>query len=487
MRDYRKFYIDGQWVDPLVADEKEVINPATMEPAGVVSKGSEADTDAAVAAAKKALETWSNSSREERIAVLQKAMAIYAERTEDVALAVTEQMGAPFHALSQPFQSQLPLATFQIILKILENFEFEKPNGPSTIVHDPVGVCALITPWNWPAHQVVGKVVPAIAAGCTMVLKPALLAPFDAYILAEVLHEAGLPAGVFNLVNGDGSVVGNHLSSHPDVNLVSFTGSTRAGKMVYEAGADTMKRLALELGGKSPNILLEDADMAQAVTQGVKAVMLNTGQTCNAPTRMLVHESKLAEAEEIAKQVCSALVVGDPMDPETIIGPAANHAQYNTVINMIETGIQDGAKLVCGGPEMPDGLECGCYIKPTVFTTDNNMHIAREEIFGPVLCIIPYKDEEEAISMANDSPYGLSAYVHSSDFERARKVARRLQAGQVYINGAMQDLQSPYGGYKMSGIGREYGLYGFEEYLEIKAVVNDAPDRATEEHQLMFF
>ncbi len=487
MRDYRKFYIDGQWVDPVVASDREVFNPATMEPVGVISMGSEADVNAAVAAANRAFERWSTTTREERIAILEKAMAIYAERSEEVALAITEEMGTPYHNVAKPYQSQMPLAHFQIMLNILKDFEFEKKHGPTTIAHDPVGVCALVTPWNWPAHQVVGKVAPALAAGCTMVLKPSELAPFDSHILAEVLHDAGVPAGVFNLVNGDGPGVGAPLTSHPDVQLSSFTGSTRAGKMIYQSGAETMKRLALELGGKSPNIILEDADFQQAIVQGLKAVMTNSGQNCSAPTRMLVPEARLAEAEEIAKQFVDALVIGDPMDPETMIGPVANHAQYNRVRHMIQTGIQEGAKLVCGGPELPEGIECGCFIKPTVFTTDNNMSIAREEIFGPVVCIIPFGDEEEAVRIANDTEYGLAAYIHGGDFERTRKLARRLKAGNVYINGAMQDMTAPYGGYKMSGLGREYGQYGFEEFLELKAVVNDAPDRATEQHPVQFY
>ena len=479
MRDCRKFYIDGQWVDPAQPNDHEVMNPATMEPAGVVSLGSEADVNAAGAAARSAFDSWSATSREERIAILEKAMGLYVERAEDVAATITDEMGAPLEAVSKPLQSQVPIGHFANTLEVLRNYEFEEALGSTTVVKDPVGVCALVTPWNWPAHQVASKVAPALAAGCTMVLKPSEFTPFDSHLLAEILHEAGVPAGVFNLVVGDGPGVGAPLTSHPTVDLASFTGSTRAGQMIYEGGAKTMKRLSLELGGKSPNIILEDADLQAAVTHGIQALMLNSGQNCSSPSRMLVPASKLGEVEEIAREVVAAIVVGDPLSPETTMGPVANKPHFNRVRGYIDSGGKEGAKLVCGGPELPKGIDRGCFVKPTIFSSvDNNMKIAQEEIFGPVLCMIPYADEEEAIRIAHDTIYGLAAYVFGGDQERLRKLARRLRAGNVHINGAMQDIKAPFGGYKMSGIGRELGIHGFEEFLEIKAVLNDQPSKA---------
>jgi acyl-CoA reductase-like NAD-dependent aldehyde dehydrogenase len=479
MFDRRKFYIDGQWVDPAQANDHEVMNPATMEPAGVVTLGSEADVNAAVAAARRAFDSWSVTSREERMAILEKAIGLYMERSEEVAKTITSEMGAPLEAVSKPLQSQVPIGHFANTLEVLKNYEFEEPLGATTVVRDPAGVCALVTPWNWPAHQVASKVAPALAAGCTMVLKPSEFTPFDAHILAEILHDAGVPAGVFNLVVGDGPSVGAKLTSHPEIDLASFTGSTRAGQMIYESGAKTMKRLSLELGGKSPNIILEDADLQAAITHGIQALMLNSGQNCSSPSRMLVPASKIGEIEEIAREIAGAIVVGDPLDPATTMGPVANKPHFNRVRGYIESGSKGGAKLVCGGPELPPGIDRGCFVKPTVFSrVDNNMTIAQEEIFGPVLCIIPYKDEDEAIRIAHDTIYGLAAYVFGSDMDRLRKLARRLRAGNVHINGAMQDIRAPFGGYKMSGLGRELGVHGFEEFLEIKAVLNDQPSKA---------
>jgi acyl-CoA reductase-like NAD-dependent aldehyde dehydrogenase len=474
MRDYRKFYIDGQWVDPVKPLEQKVMNPATDEPAGVISLGSAADVDAAVAAAKRAFESWSTTSREERVALLEKIIAVYQTRMGDVAEAITDEMGAPLEAISKPLQSALPIWHFQTVVDILKNYHFEEQMGTTSIVHEPVGVCALITPWNWPANQIACKVAPALAAGCTMVLKPSEVAPFDGYILAEVLDEAGVPAGVFNLVNGDGPGVGSPLTSHPDIDMVSFTGSTRAGQMITKASAETIKKLSLELGGKSANIILDDADFEAAVTEGVMTMMRNSGQSCNAPSRMLVPASRLAEVEEIAARAAASIVVGDPRNPETTMGPVASKPHYEKVVGMIRDGIAEGAKLVCGGPDRPEGLDKGCFIKPTVFSGVNNqMSIAREEIFGPVLCIIPYKDEEDAVRIANDTPYGLSGYVSGSDLGRARKVARRLRTGNVHLNGAMPDPKAPFGGYKQSGVGREWGEHGFQEFLEVKAVMGD--------------
>ena len=476
MRDYRKFYIDGQWVAPAQPAELQVINPATDEPAGVISLGSAADVDAAVAAARRAFQGWSASSREERIAVLEKIIAIYQNRMDDMARAITEEMGAPLDAVARPLQAALPLWHFSTALDVLKNFAFEESLGTTTVVREPIGVCALITPWNWPANQVACKVAPALAAGCTMVLKPSEVAPFDAHVLAEILDEAGVPPGVFNLVDGDGPGVGAPLTAHPEVDFVSFTGSTRAGQLISKAAADTIKKLALELGGKSANIILDDADFEAAISEGVQTMMRNSGQSCNAPSRMLVPAARLGEVEEIARRTADAIVVGDPLDPATTMGPLASRAHFDKVQGMIETGLAEGAKLVCGGPGRPPGLDRGCYTRPTVFSqVDNQMTIAREEIFGPVLCIIPYGDEEEAVRIANDSPYGLSGYVTGGDLERVRKVARRLRTGNVHRNGAMPDPLAPFGGYKQSGVGREWGQHGFEEFLEVKAVMGDNP------------
>jgi acyl-CoA reductase-like NAD-dependent aldehyde dehydrogenase len=479
MRDYRKFYIDGQWVDPVTPAECEVINPATEEPAGVISMGSAADVDAAVAAARRAFDSWSQSTKEERIALLEKICSVYQTRMEDMAKAITEEMGAPLEAVSKPLQSAAPLWHFSTALEVLKNYAFEETQGSTTIVHEPAGVCALITPWNWPANQVACKVAPALAAGCTMVLKPSEVAPFDAHVLAEVLDEAGVPPGVFNLVDGDGPGVGAPLTAHPDVDLVSFTGSTRAGQQISRAAADTIKRVALELGGKSANIILDDADFEAAITDAVQTMMRNSGQSCNAPSRLLVPAGRLEEVEAIARRVGESITVGDPMDPATQMGPVASGPHFAKVQGLIETGISEGAKVVCGGPGRPEGLDRGYFTRPTIFSGVNNqMVIAREEIFGPVLCIIPYQDEEDAIRIANDTPYGLSGYVTAGDIEEARKVARRLRTGNVHVNGAGPDPAAPFGGYKQSGVGREWGKHGFEEFLEVKAVMGDNPAAA---------
>ena len=476
MRDYRKFYIGGRWVDPAQPAELEVINPATEEPVGVISLGSAIDVDHAVAAAKGAFESWSRSSRDERIALLERIIAGYQTRTDDLAIAITEEMGAPLETVSKPLQSQLPIWHFSTTLEVLRNYPFEETMASTSIVHEPVGVCALITPWNWPANQVACKVAPALAAGCTMVLKPSEVAPFDSHILAEILDEAGVPPGVFNLIDGDGPGVGGPLTSHPDVDMVSFTGSTRAGQMITKAAAETIKKLSLELGGKSANIILDDADFEAAVTEGVLTMMRNSGQSCNAPSRMLVPAARLGEVEAIARKAAESVKVGDPQSATTTMGPVASKPHFQKVQGMIEAGIREGAKLICGGPGLPEGLDHGCYTRPTVFSEVNNdMTIAREEIFGPVLCIIPYSDEEEAIRIANDTPYGLSGYVSGSDLERARRVARRLRTGNVHLNGAMPDPNAPFGGYKQSGMGREWGKHGFEEFLEVKAVMGDNP------------
>jgi len=471
MRDYRKFYIDGQWVEPTQAKTLDVVNPATEQAVGTISLGSAADVDKAVAAARRAFETYSQSTREERMALLGKIIEVYKRRIPDLAQAISEEMGAPMKTVALPLQAPSGLGHFMVALGVLKDFEFEKLQGTTGIVREPVGVCGLITPWNWPANQIACKVAPALAAGCTMVLKPSELAPFSAHIIAEILHEAGVPKGVFNLVDGDGPTVGAAISSHPGVDMVSFTGSTRAGILVDKAAADTVKKVALELGGKSPNIILEGAPLPDAVGHGVMVMMNNTGQSCNAPSRMLVPRKHLAEVEAIAKAVAAQVVVGDPADPRTAMGPQANQNQWRRAQGLIEKGIQEGAKVVCGGAGRPDGLTKGFYTKPTIFSdVRNDMTIAREEVFGPVLCILPYDTVEDAIRIANDTPYGLSAYVFGPDAASARKVGSRIRAGNVHINGASLDVCGSFGGYKQSGLGREWGAFGFEEFLETKSV-----------------
>jgi acyl-CoA reductase-like NAD-dependent aldehyde dehydrogenase len=438
---------------------------------GTISLGTAADVDKAVAAARRAFETYSQTSREQRIALLEKIIEIYQQRLADLASAISEEMGAPLEKVAIPLQSPSGPGHFMIALGVLKDFEFEKLQGTTCLVREPVGVCGLITPWNWPANQIACKVAPALATGCTMILKPSELAPCSAHIIAEILHEAGVPKGVFNLVDGEGSTVGASISAHEGVDMVSFTGSTRAGVLVDKAAADTVKRVALELGGKSPNIILEGAPLPEAVGHGVLVMMNNTGQSCNAPSRMLVPRAHLVEVEAIAAAVASQLVVGDPADSSTDLGPQANRNQWLRVQRMIETGIQEGAKILCGGAGRPDGLKTGFYSKPTIFSNvRNDMTIAREEIFGPVLCILPYETEDEAIRIANDTPYGLSAYVYGATTEKARSIASRIRAGNVHINGASLDMCGSFGGYKQSGLGREWGAFGFEEFLETKSV-----------------
>ncbi|MFL6600948.1 MAG: aldehyde dehydrogenase family protein [Steroidobacteraceae bacterium] len=469
--EYRKFYIDGQWVDPAARNDFDVINPATEEPAGVISMGSAADVDRAVAAARRAFDTFSQTTREERRALLQNILTVYKKRYAEVANAIRDEMGAPAK-LANGSQAGIGVGHISAMLDVLETFEFEERRGSTRLVLEPVGVCALITPWNWPMNQVAAKVVPALAAGCTMVLKPSEFAPFSAIIWAEVLHEAGVPKGVFNLVNGTGIEVGAALAAHPDVDMVSFTGSTRAGTEVARLAAATVKRVHQELGGKSPNILLDDADFARAVKASVRHVFENSGQSCNAPTRMLVPANRLAEVEALARQVAEKVTVGDPTAQETEIGPVVSRLQFERVEGYISKGIAEGAKLVIGGEGRPQGLSKGYYVRPTIFSNVNNdMVIAREEIFGPVLAILPYRDEEEAIRIANDTPYGLAAYVWSKDVAHASRVGRRIRAGRVTINGAAGDMNTPFGGFKKSGNGREWGEHGLRDFLEVKAVL----------------
>ncbi len=470
MREYLQFYINGEWVDPITPKAHEVINPATEEVCAHISLGSEADVDRAVAAARKAFETWGYSSREERIAVLESCVATYENYYNDMADAIREEMGAP-KTLAVSAQAHAGLGHLQEALRVLREFKFEEDLGEHRVFKEPIGVCGLITPWNWPVNQIGCKVAPALAVGCTMILKPSEVAPLSGYLFAKIMHEAGVPAGVFNLVNGDGPTVGAALSRHPGVDMMSFTGSTRAGSLVAQNAAPTVKRVTQELGGKSPNIILDDADLDAAVTRGVLHMYTNTGQSCNAPSRMLVPRARLAEAEAIAAGVSAKVVVGDPANEATTMGPVVSELQYNKIQGLIEKGIAEGAKLVCGGPGRPEGIDKGYFVRPTVFSEANNeMTIAREEIFGPVLVMIPYDSEDEAIRVANDTPYGLAGYVQSGDIEHARRVASRIRAGNVHINGASGGYNVPFGGYKQSGNGREWGAHGFTDFLEIKAV-----------------
>jgi aldehyde dehydrogenase (NAD+) len=445
--------------------------------AGRISMGSAADVDRAVKAARKAFATYSQTTREERIALLEKIIAEYQKRYADMAAAITEEMGAPA-ALAQKAQAAMGIGHLQTALGVLKNYHFEEPRGTTLIVKEPIGVCGFITPWNWPVNQIACKVAPALAVGCTMVLKPSEIAPFSAQIWTEILHAAGVPKGVFNLVNGDGPTVGAAISSHPEVDMVSFTGSTRAGIEVARNAAPTVKRVHQELGGKSPNIILEDADFKFAVKAGVRSVMNNSGQSCNAPTRMLVPSKRMAEAIAIAKETAEGTTVGDPNSGATL-GPVISANQWSKIQGLIKKGIEEGATLVAGGPGKPAGLDKGYYVKPTVFANvTNQMTVAREEIFGPVLVMIPYDTVDQAVEIANDTEYGLAAYVSGKDELATRKVAARLRAGQVNINSAPGDLMAPFGGFKQSGNGREWGDHAFAEFLETKAVLGYAQKTA---------
>ncbi len=469
--DNRQFYIDGAWVDPVDAREFDVINPATETVAGVISMGSAPDVDRAVTAARRAFDGYSQSTPAERLALLERVLACYKARYDDIAHAISTEMGAPM-TLAKGSQARIGVGHISAMIEVLKTFEFEELRGNVRLVQEPVGVCALITPWNWPMNQVAAKVVPALAAGCTMVLKPSEYAPLSAYLWAQVMHEAGVPPGVFNLINGDGAQVGAPLASHREVDMVSFTGSTRAGTEVARSAAASVKRVHQELGGKSPNVLLDDADFERAVKLSVLHVFQNSGQSCNAPTRMLVPLSRMADVESIARRVAAEVVVGDPTLASTTVGPVVSKLQYDRVEHFIEKGIAEGARLVVGGTGRPAGLSQGYFVKPTIFSdVRNDMTIAREEIFGPVLCILPYETEADAIAIANDTPYGLAAYVWSGDNARARRVGNRIRAGQVALNGASGDMKTPFGGFKMSGNGREYGEFGLRDFLEVKAVI----------------
>jgi aldehyde dehydrogenase (NAD+) len=465
-----QFYIDGKWVDPVEPRTLDVINPATEEVYGRISLGSAADVDIAVAAAKRAFESFSVTTREQRMQLLQSILDVYARRHDEVAEAIMDEMGAPW-GLAKNAQAASGPQHLKAALKALKDYEFEERIGTTLVVKEPIGVCGLITPWNWPINQIAVKVAPALAAGCTMVLKPSEIAPFDAIIFAEILHEAGVPPGVFNLINGDGPGVGSALSGHPGIAMVSFTGSTRAGVLVAQNAAPTVKRVAQELGGKSANILLDDADFEKAVASGASDMFENTGQSCDAPSRMLVPRERMEAAAAIAAKVAENTKVGNPREEGVAVGPLVSKQQWTKVQDLIQKGIDEGATLVAGGTGKPEGLDKGYFVKPTVFAgVSNDMNIAREEIFGPVLSIIPYDDEDDAVRIANDTPYGLSGYVSSSNLDSARRVASKMRTGMVHINGAWLDPAAPFGGFKQSGNGREWGAHGIDEFLEVKSV-----------------
>lgn len=475
MHNLKKFYINGQWVEPNGSDVLDVFNPATDEVVSQICLGTQVDVDTAVDAAALAFESFSKTGKAERIALLERIVECYAARAEELAIATTEEMGAPI-GFSRQAQVMAGLGHIKVALSVLKKTEFNEVMGSTTVVKEPIGVCGMITPWNWPLNQITCKVAPAIAAGCTMVLKPSEVAPRTAHIFAEILDEAGVPAGVFNLVDGDGPVVGAALSAHPKLDLISFTGSTEAGKLVSIAAAENLKKVSLELGGKSANIILDDADFAKVIKRSVKGVMGNTGQSCNAQTRLLVPEDRLAETIEIARAAAQSVRTGDPMAEDTAMGPVVSQLQWQRVQALIQKGIDEGAELIAGGAGLPDGLDKGCYVQPTVFSgVTPEMTIAREEIFGPVVSIMTYKSEEEAIAIANDSIYGLSGSVYSADLERAKAVATQMRTGMVHLNGAPADAKAPFGGYKQSGNGREWGRYGMEEFMETKALMGSIP------------
>jgi aldehyde dehydrogenase (NAD+) len=473
MIDRKNFYINGQWVNPKSKEEIKVVNPATEQDCAVIALANKDDVNDAVVAAKNAYDTWAFTSKEERIQLLEKLYESYKKRWNDIAEAITMEMGAP-KDFSTKLQAGTGAAHIKSFIKYLKNFEFEKPLGEHApnqrLIYEPKGVCALITPWNWPMNQVCLKVMPALAAGCTMVLKPSELAPLSSMILAELIDEVKFPVGVFNLINGDGATTGDALTSHPDINMISFTGSTRAGALISQNAAKDFKRVSLELGGKGANIIFKDAD-PEAIERGALRCFRNSGQSCNAPTRMLVEKSIYNEAVERLKKYAEEFKVDDPTKEGEHIGPVISEMQYNKIQTLIQKGIEEGAKLVAGGPGKPEGINQGYFVKPTVFAdVNNNMEIARTEIFGPVLSVIPFENEEEAIKIANDTPYGLTNYIQTQDPEKVKRVSRRVRSGMVDVNGAGIAVDAPFGGFKHSGIGREAGQHGLEEFLEIKAV-----------------
>ena len=472
MLDKRKFYIDGKWVDPIKKNDFDVINPCNEDPCAVISLGSTEDTNRAVKAAKTAFETWKETSKEERIKLLEKLLTIYKKRFDEMAEAISLEMGAPMD-WSTDVQTASGRDHLEDFILRLKNFNFEEhfdEKSNNHICYEPIGVCGLITPWNWPINQIALKVAPAFATGCTMILKPSEIAPISGMLFAEMIHEAGFPKGVFNLVNGDGVGVGTDISSHPDIDMVSFTGSTRAGKLISKNAADTIKRVCLELGGKGGNIVFADS-YKDAVRDGIRNVMSNSGQSCDAPTRMLVEKSIYERAVKEAVDEANKIKVDQATKKGDHIGPVISKVQYDKIINLIESGISEGATLAAGGPELPNGLNKGYFIKPTIFTdVTNEMRIAKEEIFGPVLSIIPFDTEDEAVKIVNDTSYGLGNYLQTNDKEKAHRVAKKLRSGCVYINGNAADVGTPFGGYRQSGNGREGGIWGLEEFLEVKNV-----------------
>jgi aldehyde dehydrogenase (NAD+) len=470
MKDLRKFYIDGQWIDPVQSNDLDVENPASEELVATISLGAEADVNHAVAAARRAFPGYSQMPVDERISLMEKLLQIYVDRYDEMAVAISIEMGAPI-SFATAAQADTGRGHINSAIEALKQFEFERQVGNTRIVKEAIGVCGFITPWNWPINQISCKVAPALATGCTMVLKPSEIAPISGYLFTEMMDQAGFPAGVYNMVNGDGPNVGAVIAGHSEVDMVSFTGSTRAGILVAKAAADTVKRVTQELGGKSPNIIFEDADLESAVTAGVNHMMGNTGQSCNAPSRMLVHSSVYDKAVAIAKEAAGNVAVDQPTKEGQHLGPLSSRVQFDKVQGLIEKGIEEGATLIAGGPGKPEGLETGYFVRPTVFANvTNEMTIAQEEIFGPVLSMIPFETEEQAIQIANDTPYGLAAYFSTTSEERAARVASQLRAGMVSVNSASQDYTAPFGGYKQSGNGREWGEFGFDDFLEIKGI-----------------
>ena len=470
-----KFYIDGAWVDPAVMKTVPVVNPATEERIYDVAVGSKADVDKAVAAARRAFETFSVTTREERIELLGKIIEAYKARAKDIALAISDEMGAPM-MMAERAQAGSGLGHLMSTLQVLKDYHFEEKVGTALVVREPVGVIGMITPWNWPLNQIACKVAPAIAAGCTMLLKPSEFTPTSALIFAEVMHEAGVPKGVFNLVNGLGPDVGVAMSEHPGIDMITITGSTRAAIDVAKRAAKTEKRDSQELGGKSPNVILEDADFAKAVSGGVASVFSHSGQSCNAPTRMIVPAAKMKEVAAIAKAVADKTKVGDPKAEGTTMGPVVNRTQWDKIQALIKKGIDEGATLVSGGPGLPEGVNKGFYVRPTIFAdVTNDMTVAREEIFGPVITILGARDEADAVKIANDTPYGLAGYVSAGSVESANRVGRQIRAGNVNLNGVPNERTAPFGGYKQSGNGREWGKFGMEEFLEVKAIAGANP------------
>jgi aldehyde dehydrogenase (NAD+) len=470
MSHHPQFYIDGAWTDPVTPHKAGVVNPSTEEVFTHVALGSAADVDKAVAAAVRAFRSFGFASRAERLDLLQAIVAVYRKRRDDLAVALCQEMGAPL-PFALDSQVGVGLAHLQKMIDVLKSYSFEHKKGTSLIVREPIGVVGMITPWNWPLNQITCKVAPALAAGCTMILKPSEIAPLNAVIFAEIMHEAGVPKGVFNLINGEGHVVGTAMSAHPQIDMMSFTGSTRAGILVAKAGADSVKRIHQELGGKSANILLPDADFEVAVKKGVASCFSNSGQSCNAPTRMLVPRDRHDEAAGFARMAAEKVKVGPADDPATKLGPVVSQVQFDKIQDLIESGIKEGARLVTGGPGRPDGLNRGFFVRPTVFANVTpDMRIAREEIFGPVLSIMPYDSVDQAVEIANDTVYGLASYIQSKDLNRAREIARQMRTGNVHINYAAWDAGLPFGGYKQSGNGREYAEYGLEDFTEIKGI-----------------